>query len=74
MLGLIKGFKSSVSRDCYGWSTQLLKEVAEIIVYPLTKAVNSCLVTGVFPDVLKRARTVPVLKKNVYFNIPGEIM
>jgi hypothetical protein len=63
IIKVINNFKGSVSRDCYGWSTLILKEVADIIAPVLTRVVNGCLETGRFPDQLKRARTVPIYKK-----------
>jgi hypothetical protein len=63
LLSTVSSMKNSTSRDCYGWSTSLLKEVVEVIADPLTKVINGCLAQGTFPDDLKRARTVPIYKK-----------
>ncbi|XP_054281125.1 uncharacterized protein LOC128998792 [Macrosteles quadrilineatus] len=60
---IISGLKSTVSRDYYGWSTKFLKEVADVIIAPLTLAINDSLQQGFFPALMKIARTVPIYKK-----------
>lgn len=44
-------------------SVQMLKSVADIIAEPIAYLVNLCFQTGKFPNSLKTARVVPVLKK-----------
>lgn len=41
----------------------VLKEVGEIISFPLANIINECLTQGIFPDQLKIAKVVPVYKK-----------
>jgi hypothetical protein len=48
-------------------STWLIKQCADFIVEPLSKLINSSFEMGVFPDLLKRARVVPVYKKGDSF-------
>ena len=45
-------------------STKLLKQIAHIIVTPLTLTINQSLTTGIFPDQLKIARVIPLYKKD----------
>lgn len=41
----------------------LLKHVAEFISTPLSIIINECLIEGIFPEELKKAKIVPVYKK-----------
>lgn len=63
IIKIVKGFKPSKSQDVYGVSCSMLKCVIESIADPLCVAINSCLRSGVFPDCLKIARTIPIFKK-----------
>jgi len=60
--------KASAGID--GLSIRLLKEIKMEISKPVTIIVNQAINTGVFPDLLKIAKIVPVLKKgdNAIFN------
>lgn len=60
---VIKNIKNKKTEDIYGFSTKLLKEIIGDIIYPLTKLINRSIKEGIFPDELKHARIVPVLKK-----------
>ena len=53
--------KSSFGHD--GISTKLLKKINDIISPPLTLVINQSLNTGIFPDTLKVAKVMPLLKK-----------
>ena len=49
-----------------GWddiSAKILKCIYPSIVNPLTKLINSCIETGIFPDELKVAKVIPIFKK-----------
>lgn len=63
VLKMIMDFKNSHSQDIYGMSTIVLKHVGDVIAAPLAAVINTCLHHGVFPDVLKVSRTVPIFKK-----------
>lgn len=63
LVKLVGKFKNSQSQDIYGMNVILLKYVVDAIAYPLTAVVNACLNCGVFPDILKVTRTVPLYKK-----------
>lgn len=60
---IVHNLKNSHSPDTYGFSSHLLKTIIGYIAEPLAFLINQCLNSGVFPDELKKARTVPVFKK-----------
>ena len=53
--------KSSAGPD--GISTKLLKRICSIIAPSLTLVINQSLFTGVFPDLFKIAKVIPLFKK-----------
>lgn len=63
VINIVNNFKNSESKDVYGVSVNLIKHVIDIIAPLLSHLINGCLDFGVFPDVLKVSRTVPVFKK-----------
>lgn len=60
---IIKQLKNKKSKDFYGINAKIVKSLANIIVYPLTKLLNMCIRDSVFPSILKMARVVPIHKK-----------
>lgn len=60
---VIDSLKSSDTRDYYGLSTNLIRTVKNIIIYPLTKLINQSIDTMYFPDELKIASVTPIYKK-----------
>lgn len=60
---VIKNLKPSRSRDLYGFSNSLMKEISDLVAEPLALCINACLRDGVFPDFLKIARVCPIFKK-----------
>ncbi|XP_046684790.1 uncharacterized protein LOC124370547 [Homalodisca vitripennis] len=63
VIKVVHGFKSSKSKDIYDMSVDVLRRVIYSIAPALTDLINLCLSEGVFPEVLKASRTVPVYKK-----------
>lgn len=63
ILKIVSSFKSSRTKDFYDMSVDLLKMSAHIVAPIIRDIVNSSLINGVFPDMLKVSRTVPVYKK-----------
>lgn len=58
----IFSIKNSSSFDVYNFNTKILKCLADYIYLPLTRLINLCIQEGIFPDVLKTARVVPIHK------------
>jgi len=60
---IILNLKNSQSRDCYRLNALLLKVVADELCVPLTRLVNTSFCTGIFPDLLKVSKIIPIYKK-----------
>lgn len=60
---MINNTKGERSRDCFGFTAEIIKGIKELIIIPLTKLMNQCLRENNFPSVLKNAVVVPVYKK-----------
>ena len=60
---VIRGMRSSRSRDIYGLTTIPIKSSAEALLEPLKHVINSSIHTGIFPDALKAAAIIPIPKK-----------
>lgn len=59
----VSKMKAKTSRDIYGLSMKLIKEVIEHLAEPLSYIINLCFFQGIFPYKLKIARVVPIYKK-----------
>ena len=62
ILQIIKSLKDSESVGIDEIPIKIIKSVAAVIMEPLSKIINCCLVTGIFPDKLKIARVCPIYK------------
>lgn len=51
------------SRGFDGLSTKLVKQLKDVLIEPMTLITNQCLRQGIFPDLMKMARVVPLFKK-----------
>lgn len=60
---IIKNLKSKTTKDIYGLSVTLLKEIEPILSKHLSHVINKCLSEGIFPDQLKHAKITPIFKK-----------
>jgi len=60
---IIQSLKNKKTRDIYGMSTSLLKEIKLCIIAHLNYLINRCFKEGVFPKELKKAKVIPVFKK-----------
>ena len=56
--------KPKVSTGIDSISNKVLKEVKEAIVIPLTIIINQMLMTGIFPNLLKISKVIPLYKKD----------
>jgi hypothetical protein len=61
-LDIIKSLQAKSSLDSDGLSTKLLKKVALEISRPISHIFNLSLQQGIFPQKLKKSRTVPIFK------------
>ena len=62
-LKIISSLKTKHSSGHDGLSVKLLKAFAPSIVRRLTIILNQSLTTGIFPDLLKTAKVIPLFKK-----------
>ena len=62
VLKSIKELKAKKSKDCYGINMWLIKQLAPEISVPLVDLVNASFSNGVFPNMLKIGKVVPVFK------------
>jgi hypothetical protein len=63
VLYTINQLKPKKSTDINGIAVFHLKKIASAIVKPLTILINDSFETGIFPDILKLSKVVPVFKK-----------
>lgn len=61
---VIKKLKNTNSKDIYDITPTLIKHIEKSIITPLTYLINKSIEDGVFPNLLKRAKIVPVHKKD----------
>ena len=61
---LIDSLKPKTSTGIDNLSNQLIKTIKDIIAEPLTIIINQMLNTGIFPDVLKISKVIPLFKKD----------
>lgn len=59
----LRQIKSKQTRDIYGMTSTILKEIFPCIEVPICNMFSKCLEEGYFPDQLKKAKIVPVHKK-----------
>lgn len=69
VVNIVCSFKASDSKDVFGMTTNLLKQVIHIIGPTLVYLINACFLEGVFPSVLKLSRTVPIYKKGSFSEV-----
>lgn len=60
---IIKKLKNTNSTGSDTISTKIIKEAREVLVEPITCIVNKSILSGIFPDMWKLAKVVPLLKK-----------
>jgi hypothetical protein len=62
ILKIINKFKPKPSSDIHGVSTKMVKFIGTEIAKPLSYIFNLSLQTGVFPQMLKQCRVIPIYK------------
>lgn len=60
---VIRSLPNKKTRDAHDLSVSVIKDVREVIIYPLTKIFNECIDSSIFPDALKLAKVIPIHKK-----------
>ena len=61
---IIKNLKPKSSAGHDNISSKLLRQVGDIVAYPLSIIINQSLCTGIFPNRLKLAKVIPLYKKD----------
>lgn len=59
---ITKKIKSKNTKDVYGLSTKVLKEIIPSIAEPLSYVFSKCMSEGYFPDQLKKSKVIPIHK------------
>ena len=71
IINVIKNFGNKTSLDCHGISMSLIKQIICQIIKPVTHICNLSFESGIFPDLMKVAKIVPIFKagkNNVFTN------
>ena len=63
VIKIIKSIKSKHSCGFDGISADMLKKCAEVVAIPLTRIINSSIISGTFPEYWKLAVVKPLFKK-----------
>ena len=71
VINVVKKFGSKTSLDCHGISMSLIKRIIWPISKPITHICNLSFESGIFPDLMKVAKIVPIFKAgkdNIFTN------
>lgn len=68
---VIMGLKSTAGADIYDLNAGLIKQIREMILYPLTKLLNLAISSSIFPSALKKALVIPIYKNKGDRGDPG---
>ena len=60
---IIDSLKPKTSSGVDSISNKLIKYVKDVILEPLTVIINQMLNVGIFPDLLKISKVIPIYKK-----------
>lgn len=63
VISTIKNLRNSNTRDLHGLSNNLLKKIKTHLAKPLSHLINLSFTSGIFPQVLKESKVIPVFKK-----------
>ena len=63
VLNVISSLKASTSVGFDDISTNILKNIAPVIIQPLTVIINQSLISGIVPSKLKISKVIPIFKK-----------
>ena len=71
IIEVVKSLGNKSSVDCHGMSMSLIKQIVVSLAEPITHICNLSFETGVFPEMMKVSKVVPLYKsgdKNVFTN------
>ena len=68
---IIDKLKNKSSSGYDGISNTILKSIKSVIINPLTLLINQMVETGIFPDVLKISKVIPIYKKGDVLLLPN---
>lgn len=60
---IVNNLKNSKSKDPFSITVKIIKTLLNIIIVPLTKLINMCINSHIFPNCLKIAKVIPIFKK-----------
>lgn len=63
VIDAVNALKNTNSFDIHDINTRIIKETIDYFLHPLTNLINACFSEGVFPDVFKTSKVIPVYKK-----------
>lgn len=63
VLEFIDFLKDSNAVDAYNLTTKLIQSIKDRSIRPLTKVSNQCIIQSCFPNSLKRAKVLSLLKR-----------
>lgn len=59
----IRSMKNTNSCDVHDLNSKIIKETCDIILHPLTSLINLIFSSGIFPNIFKLSRVIPLFKK-----------
>ena len=62
IVNIVRAFGKKTSLDCYGMNMALIKQIIVPIVKPFAHICNLSFSSGVFPELMKVAKVVPLFK------------
>ena len=62
IINIVNNFKSKTSNDCDNIDMALVKNIIKFIATPLTHICNLSFSSGIFPDLMKMAKIIPLYK------------
>ena len=68
---VVKTFGNKTSEDCHGISMSVIKQLVNYLAEPMAHISNLSFQTGVFPDLMKVAKVIPLFKSgrnNIFTN------
>ena len=61
----VNNLNTNKAKDIYDFPSRIIKGVADLIADPLAIMINKSLTSGVFPELLKHAKVIPLFKSGL---------